>query len=288
MCHENEEPQPIVGANTVYEDDEGGFYSRSLSSDSLLASRERCSEVTAQRLTGECMKQDTPMSHSNEQPEQSDDDVLHGYMYRSPTARSFYGYDGSVSSYDGTDDQVLDRSLHQPNRTFKAREFVGPEERSRGKFLVNSNLEMQRQTRNASSILSGKEHYPKKYGKWNRDDFPESTRYDQPVRNWMRLERGEFPSRLPFYGRDFPAGYENDIPSSPGHPDYQHSSSFHSPDMPERHEQERIKLLKMLCELQDQINKKHNGRDPTRVGWKGSILQSPIIMKHLRRKFSMI
>ena len=269
MCHENEEPQPIVGANTVYEDDEGGFYSRSLSSDSLLASRERSSEVTAQRLTGECMKQDTPMSHSNEQPEQSDDDVLHGYMYRSPTARSFYGYDGSVSSYDGTDDQVLDRSLHQPNRTFKAREFVGPEERSRGKFLVNSNLEMQRQTRNASSILSGKEHYPKKYGKWNRDDFPESTRYDQPVRNWMRLERGEFPSRLPFYGRDFPAGYENDIPSSPGHPDYQHSSSFHSPDMPERHEQERIKLLKMLCELQDQINKKHNGRDPTRVGWKG-------------------
>ena len=294
-CHENEEPRPIVGTNSVDEDDEGGCHSRSLSSDSLLASREKNSEITVQRLTGECMKQGTPISCSNEKPEKSEDDVLHGfervrsvdtlestevvnpsselsdtlrYMYRSPTSRSFYGYDGSVSSYDGTDDQVLDQPRHQPNRTFKARKFVGPEERSRGNFLVNGNLEMQSQVRNPSSILSGKERYPERYSKWNRDDFLESTNYDQLVRNW-RSERGEFPSRSPFYGRDFPAGYENDDPLSPGHPNYQCSSSFHSPNKPEFHEHERIKLLKIMCELQDEIARTNNVGGPTRAGWKG-------------------
>ncbi|KAL5734515.1 hypothetical protein ACOSP7_032376 [Xanthoceras sorbifolium] len=167
------------------------------------------------------------------------------YMSKSPTTRSSHAYDGSVSSFDGTDDQVPDQHIHSYTSPRKFASSVVPEERSRrDKFLVNGIPEMRRQTKNLSSVLSDKSYYPMNHRKWDRDVLQGPTRHDHAVRNGTRFERNEFRSPASFYQRDYLAGYESGSAFS------QLDDEFHN----HASEQEKIRLLKMVYELQDQLN----------------------------------
>ncbi|KAK3230338.1 hypothetical protein Dsin_002219 [Dipteronia sinensis] len=169
------------------------------------------------------------------------------YMSKSPTIRSSHAYyDGSVSSFDGIDDQVPEQHV----KSYKNRnKFESSEEiRSRrDKFLVNVNPEMRRQTRNLSYAVDN-------HRQWVRDELlRESTRPGHAaVRNGTRFERDKFQDPVSFYQRDYlAAGYESGNASS------QLQDEFHN----HSGQQERIKLLKMVYELQDQLN---------RTGFRGS------------------
>ncbi|KAK2637232.1 hypothetical protein Ddye_032024 [Dipteronia dyeriana] len=141
------------------------------------------------------------------------------YMSKSPTIRSSHAYyDGSVSSFDDIDDQV-------PKQHVKS--YKNPETRH--------------QTRNLSYAVDNNRQ-------WVRDELlRESTRHGHAaVRNGTRFERDEFQDSASFYQRDYlAAGYESCSASSQLQDEFHNHSS----------QQERIKLLKMVYELQDQLSR---------------------------------
>ncbi|KAA8539710.1 hypothetical protein F0562_026402 [Nyssa sinensis] len=239
-CHEIEESSPVSG-----EDENFGtrFFFRSSSTEDLLATRPRDSTITAQRPFDESISSDNLTSPYNEQLEQSLKSVLHRSdrvssadtlentlvnpsselnvtvreMSKSPTTRSYYAYDGSVSSYDGTDDQVHDRHLRLSERKFYDAGFI----RTKGiprrdEFMVanmmNGDLKMKHQAGNSSSISSEKKHYAMKSRKWHRDELLEPTRHGHPVSWRMRLETDERLSRLPFHSRGSQSDSGNVLP----------------------------------------------------------------------------
>ncbi|KAI9157153.1 hypothetical protein LWI28_017627 [Acer negundo] len=163
------------------------------------------------------------------------------YMSKSPTISSSHAYyDGSVSSFDGIDDQVPKqhvKSYKNPNN-FVSSEEIRPR---RDKFLAKGNPETRRQTRNLSYAVDN-------HRQWVLDELlRESTRHDHAaVRNGTRFERDEFQDPASFYQRDYlAAGYESSSASS------QLQDEFHN----HSRQQERIKLLKMVSELQDQLKR---------------------------------
>ncbi|TXG49959.1 hypothetical protein EZV62_025834 [Acer yangbiense] len=163
------------------------------------------------------------------------------YMSKSPTISSSHAYyDGSVSSFDGIDDQVPEqhvKSYKNPNK-FVSSEEIRPR---RDKFLAKGNPETRHQTRNLSYAVDN-------HRQWVRDELlRESTRHvHAAVRNGTRFERDEFQDPASFYQRDYlAAGYESGSASS------QLQDEFHN----HSRQQERIKLLKMVYELQDQLQR---------------------------------
>uniref|UniRef100_A0A5B6ZZM0 C2H2-type domain-containing protein n=1 Tax=Davidia involucrata TaxID=16924 RepID=A0A5B6ZZM0_DAVIN len=298
-CHEIEEPSPVSGEDENFK---SRFIFKTSSADNLLAASPRDSTITSQRPLGESISSDNLTSPYNEQLEQFQKSVLHGLdrvssvdtlenapinpsseicvnhrdLLKSPTTRSNYAYDGSVSSYDGNDDQVQDRHLHLPERNFKVADFVSTKGiRRRDEYMVtdmmSGDLEMQHQARNSLSISSEKQHYAMKSSKWHQDQLLDPTRHRHPVRSRMRLETDEHLSKVPFYSRGSQADHGNGSPSSYRHNEFQCRSSLHSADKPEYPEQEKMELLRMVYELQDQLNRtyiskgKANGRFPAGV-----------------------
>ncbi|KAK9283945.1 hypothetical protein L1049_012202 [Liquidambar formosana] len=297
--HENDEFSQVARAYSEVDDNnECASNFKSSSTDNLAATRGKSPIFTAEWIVNENFTSDTPIPQSNE-VDKSQKSVLYGFDHLRSTdtlettepinpsselsgtlaARSSHAYDGSVSSYDGTDDQVPDRH-HLYKRTYKAADFVDTEERhKREKFPVNGmrrNSEVQPQARNSKSVSFDR----KRDSLWDSDEPLEPTRRGHPVRNRTRWERDEFPYRVPFCLRGPQAGYENGSPSSYGHDEFQRSSSFRSPDKTENREQEKIKLLRMVYELQDQLNRTRiaNGRVSSGVAQKEK--QIPVYYNH--------
>ncbi|KAK5770092.1 hypothetical protein PVK06_046242 [Gossypium arboreum] len=141
----------------------------------------------------------------------------------STATRTSHAYDGSMSSYDGMDDQFL-----VPVETLK-----------RDKMLANGLMTCN--ARNRSLNLSAKKRYgTTKSSKCHRDEALDPAMHQRLPRNQTKLVRDEYRSRIPFSQR----AYES---AGPSH------DEFH-----EYREHENMKLLRMVHELQDQISKTCN------------------------------
>ncbi|XWS74477.1 hypothetical protein CRYUN_Cryun01aG0001300 [Craigia yunnanensis] len=200
------------------------------------------------------------------------------YLSKSTTTRSSHAYDSSISSYDGMDDHFPDQQIHSLKNNYKAANYLVPEERHRrdklpAKGMIHGNSGMQYHARDFSSDLANKKHYATgKDSKWHRDELLEPVTH-RPIRNWPRLERDEYPSQIPFSQRASFRGYESAGPSRELQDEFPFESAFHPLEKAEYTEQENMKLLKMVYELQDQLSKTHhlngkpNGRTSTDVPW---------------------
>ncbi|KAK9186804.1 hypothetical protein WN944_018193 [Citrus x changshan-huyou] len=265
----NEMSSPHAGAKLAEDvNSQSNTTVRSSTTDNM-AGKENNSTVTSHKLAAESFSSDVLLSSPDEQPKQRQMNVNLSYERRdffspqsdvsskaeyykakSPRFRNSYEYDGSVSSYDGTDDQVPHQHVNLHENTFQVANSVTSEERCRrdklilGNSIMNGNSKMQH-PRNHSSASPDTRPYITDYRKWSGDELLGSTGHGLPVSNVTRLQDDEFASPLPFYQRRFPAGYESVSTSSP-----LQDESHHSPG-----EQEKIKLLKMVYELQDRINK---------------------------------
>lgn len=196
------------------------------------------------------------------------------FLSKSNTTRSSHFYDGSISSYDGMDDHFPDQQLHSFENSYKAANYLAPEGRHRrdklpAKGMVNGNSGMRVHARNFSSDLPNKNHYiTEKYSKWHRDVT------HRPPRNRPRPMRDEYASQIPFPQRASLHGYESAGPSRELHDEFPYDSTFNPHEKAEYTEQENMKLLRMVYELQDQISKtcnlngKPNGRTSTDVPWR--------------------
>ncbi|KAE8684972.1 Kinase interacting family protein, putative isoform 1 [Hibiscus syriacus] len=248
--------------------------------------------VTASAAAGEVMSSDNLFSSPNElmeQPQRSENRVFDhvsptesfetsdfvspcselsdpdlGYLSKSTTTRTSHAYDGSISSYDRMDDQFLDQQIHSFKNNYKAANYLVREERKRKDNLPAKGL-MNGNARNFSSDLSNKKPYSTaKYSKWHRDEAVEPVLHQRPPGSWTKLVRDEYPFRHPFSQRASLRGYENAGPSRGLHDEF-----------PEYSEQENMKMLRMVRELQDQISKtcnlngrKTRGRASIDVPWR--------------------
>ncbi|CAA3005357.1 Hypothetical predicted protein [Olea europaea subsp. europaea] len=136
-------------------------------------------------------------------------------MYKSPTIRSYYAYDGSVSSYDGTDDQIPNHILQPSRRKF---------------------------------------------------ELPETKIYDHTSENRTRFDKESF-SRSPFSPSDFMESHGNGKPLSYQHNLFEHHPNFYSPGEPSNSEPDKMDLLRMVYELEDQLNRMRFSSDMTNRGF---------------------
>ncbi|KAK6271575.1 hypothetical protein POUND7_008673 [Theobroma cacao] len=296
----NDKTSQLEGVNSELEtNDKSDSNIRGLSIDNPLATKEINLTVTACAAAGAVISSD-----NLEQPQKSEDrgfnrirssdtfesgdffspsSELSGhleYLSKSTTTRSSHAYDGSISSYDGMDDHFTDQQINSFKNNYKAANYLVPEDSRRrdklpAKGMMNGNYGMQDHARNFSSDLSNKRHYAtEKYRKWRRDELLEPEMHHHPPRNWQRLERDESPSQIPFSQRASLRGYESAGPSRQLHDESPFDSAFYPLEKAEYTEQENMKLLRMVYELQDQISKtchlngKPNGRTSTNVPWR--------------------
>ncbi|KAF5947742.1 hypothetical protein HYC85_013699 [Camellia sinensis] len=278
ICQEIEESSPMVGINTKCDENCKSLIVGSSGVENLLAASPRDSIIAAQRLSSESILTDNLMSPHSTQLEQLQKRVHDGFdrvtsidtsentalanpssefsdtlrdMCKSPTTSSYYPYDGSVSSFDETDDQVPIQHPQLSKRKFKEAEYFST------KAMPRRDPKMQHQAWNPTSISSEKKHYGMKESQWCRDELLEPSRHGYPVRSRMKFGMDERQSRVPFYSRGSPVDYENGSPSNYGQNEFQCSTSYHLPNKPENPKEENIKLLKIVFELQDQLNRTH-------------------------------
>ncbi|CAK8537762.1 unnamed protein product [Lathyrus sativus] len=146
-----------------------------------------------------------------------------GDLTKSPTTRSSHAYDGSVSSNDGLDERSLGQNLYS---------YEGGSRK--GKSVVNNMLYEDVQTQYQNEVM-------------------ETTRHDHAHR--MRTKKDEFPFKMPLHGNFSQSGYESGSPSNQIYDELYVSSSYVSPDSVEDPDQEKMKLLRMVYKLQDQLNR---------------------------------
>ncbi|KAK2430133.1 hypothetical protein P8452_43585 [Trifolium repens] len=155
-------------------------------------------------------------------------------LSKSPTTRSSHAYDGSVSSNDGIDERFLGQNLYS---------FEGVSGKGKGKGVVNSMLYEDVETQHQSNFPN------RKY----QNEVLETTRLDHAHR--MRTEKDEFPFKMPLHGSGSQSGYENGSPANQIYDELYLNSSYVSPDSVEDPDQEKMKLLRMVYKLQDQLNR---------------------------------
>ncbi|XAR71855.1 hypothetical protein NMG60_11018293 [Bertholletia excelsa] len=175
----------------------------------------------------------------------SEPDFLLRDMPKSPTTRNSYAYDGSVSSYDGTDDQIPDYYLHLHEGKFK-------------EMKPSCSRGMPRRDEAKNKIpfsYPEKKCYAMKEDVWLQNESPEPRRHGHPVQNTMKFEADEYPYQKPFYARGCPADYEIGNPPFYRRDEFTRSPSFLSPDRAEYLQKQKLELLKIFYELQDQLNR---------------------------------
>ncbi|KAK7275889.1 hypothetical protein RIF29_17015 [Crotalaria pallida] len=194
---------------------------------------------------------------------------------KSPTTRSSRAYEGSISSNDWVDERYPSQQLDSFENSYTVANGVSEGRSRKGKGLANSMLYGDLDTQHQSYVVNGKHHLLKdNLGIQNEVPLPETTRHGHP--HWMRTRREEFPSKIPFHRSGFQSGYESGSPSNQTHDDPYSSSSFLSPDFYEDPDQEKMKLLRMVYKLQDQLNRTRyanaetNGRLSTDISYKGN------------------
>ncbi|KAK7849758.1 hypothetical protein CFP56_002412 [Quercus suber] len=267
----NEEPSPIAQANSEVEANDEGLLSagaksqidikegdsnfRSLNTDTLVATNGSISIATNHTLARESISSDTFKAAEFVNPSS---ELSGGQrdLSKSPT-RSYYAYEGSVSSYDGVDDHLPERYIPSSGSAYKVSDFVPSEERhKKDKFQVNGMMNCSSYIEHEGEIHSSTKKHLANRSKWDQYELLEPIIDGHPVRNWRRRERDSHPSRVPFYQRGSLSGYKSGGPSHEVHNQFDHNTSFHSSGKSENLEQDRMKLLRMLSELQDELSKR--------------------------------
>lgn len=185
-----------------------------------------------------------------------------GKLSKSPTTRSSFAYDGSLSSHDGVDERVLKNAY-----------TIADGRTRKGKGLANSLSYGDPETQHQLHMPNEKHHVMKE-SRRNQNKVLETTRHGNP--HWMRTKRDEFPPRMPFHRSGSQSHYESGRPSNRMHDELYSSPSFLSHDPREDTDQEKMKLLRMIHKLQGQLNKTRymsgetNGRLSTGVSYKGN------------------
>lgn len=158
-----------------------------------------------------------------------------GELSYSPTTRSSHAYDGSVSSYDGMDEYPGYPHSNPLYNTNSVADDLSDERLRMAKIL-------------ADSMINGDS---KAHQHWNiSSDFPCENHHVMKVAG-----RKEFPSKKPFHYSGLQSVYDRGSPPSqlPDEP-YLSSTSLPS-DTCEDTDQEKIKLLRMIHILQDQLSR---------------------------------
>ncbi|KAK8519692.1 hypothetical protein V6N13_104812 [Hibiscus sabdariffa] len=186
---------------------------------------------------------------------------------------------GSPSSGLGaSDDRMNDHKLHSFKNSYeKASNYLLPEEMPRrdklpGKGKMYGSSGMQDPATIVSSDFSNKKHYAtQKYSMGHRDEplEPVMHHYRTP-RCSSRVDTDERPLHIPLPRKASLRGYESAGPSHESQDKFPSDSTFYPHEKIECTEQENMKLLRMLYELQDQITKTcHlNGRPSTDLPWR--------------------
>ncbi|KAI4306570.1 hypothetical protein L6164_029835 [Bauhinia variegata] len=206
-----------------------------------------------------------------------------GEVSKSPTTRSYHAYDGSISSYDGMDEGSPSQHLKPFDEPYTAANVVSEGRTRREKVLVNSmtyrDPETQEDSMNFTSDFPNRRHHVMEDTEKKKGKMPGTTRDNRHVLNRVRPERDYYPSRMPFHHGD-PQSYDGGSPSSQLLDEYYCSSSFLSPDVFEDPDPEKVKLLRMIYKLQDQldrtisVNGEIDGRRSIDVSCKGKYISA--------------
>ncbi|CAI9772153.1 unnamed protein product [Fraxinus pennsylvanica] len=192
--------------------------------------------------------------------------VKHVDMSKFPTTKSYYAYDTSLSSYDGTIDQIPNHVLHPHRRKFKEKISTSTAELHKKGGLNttntrNSESEMQYWAASYSSVLQGKQYHAMEgSNSWHHVELPETRRHCRKSGN-----------RLAFTSRDFQAAHRNGSPSSYQRSLLQNRQAYYSSDTPTYSETDKMDLLRTVCELKEQLNRMQyskltaNGRFPAGI-----------------------
>lgn len=152
-CNEIEELSQAAGSDTeMAENLKSRFIFKSLSPENLLDSRLKDSCISSHRSEDESGLSKNLTSLSTEKMKQPDNGILpcfervssvdtlqnmplvnssfelgvaHREMYKSPTARSYYAYDGSESSCNEINHKVPSLNFHFSRRNLKDKDFIG-------------------------------------------------------------------------------------------------------------------------------------------------------------------
>ncbi|CAA2986919.1 Hypothetical predicted protein [Olea europaea subsp. europaea] len=189
--------------------------------------------------------------------------LKHVDMSKYPATKSYYDYDASISSYDGTIDQVPNHVPHPHRRKFKEKISTSTAELHKEDGLNTTNTrssesEMQYWAASSSSVLQGKQYHAMEgSSSWHQVELPETRRYGRKSGN-----------RLAFPSRDFQADHRNGSLSSYQQSLLQNRRAYYSSDRPTYSETDKMDLLRTVCELKDQLNRMQfskpsaNGRFP--------------------------
>ncbi|XP_052172293.1 uncharacterized protein LOC127788221 [Diospyros lotus] len=273
----------------------------SLSEESVLASSPKGSNITARKPLSESILTDNHTSPCIEQLEQSQESgldrvssvdamenialaspssefsALLRHMPKSPTTKSYYAYDGSDSSYDGTDDH---HNRHISKRKLKEAVSTSSRTMPRRDEIMNKITSRYPEIQHRSSISSENKNYPVEGSKWSQDELLESRKCGHPVRSRKKYERDEWLPKGSFYSRSAQVGYENGSLSDYGQSEFQSITGFHSPSRSEYQEEEKLEqlkwvnkekmeLLKMVYELQDQLHRTRIVKEKTNERFPG-------------------
>ncbi|KAM5556900.1 serine-rich adhesin for platelets [Rosa sericea] len=174
---------------------------------------------------------------------------------KSPATRSHHAYDGSVSSYDDIDDQFYNHNVHTFQDAYKAPNLAQSEERyRRNKFLaesmVNRVSELPNQARSSWSSMSDKNGHAMKYRNRDQGELLPPRRPGHPSRDHARVQRDEYMASLQ---RGSLGGYGNGHFTNQMHNEFQSNSDYQS-EMSVSAEPDKLSLLRMVYELQNQVN----------------------------------
>ncbi|CAL0319608.1 unnamed protein product [Lupinus luteus] len=186
-----------------------------------------------------------------------------GESYKSRTTRRYCGYDGSVSVNDAKDKSFPIQHLDSFENTDMVANGVSEGRSRKGKGHVNSMSYGDHGTQNQPYLPNGK-HRVMEDRIRNQNKLLETEKHGHP--HWMRTKRDEFPSRIHFHQSGFQSHYVRGTRSK---------QMRDETDSGEDTEQEKMKLLRMVHKLQDQLNRtrsasqKTNGRLSTGLSYKG-------------------
>jgi len=183
-----------------------------------------------------------------------------GGLSKSSTTRSYHAYDGSVSSNDGVDEQFPNQYLDSVENTYAVANGVFEGGSRKGKGIVNSMLHGDPETLNRLYSREGRPSVPRD-SKRNINEVPETTRHDHA--HWMRTKRDEFPPRMPHHRSGSQSGYESGSTSNQMIDEFYCGSSYLSHDSFDDPDQEKMKLLRLVYKLQDQLNRTGYGSGET-------------------------
>lgn len=193
-------------------------------------------------------------------------------------AGNYYSYDGSVSSFDGYEDQIPGQVPKPPRRRFKHSEVTNSNglhrhEESRSKDFQTNKSDSRhqairgsrthgklsseseiRQAARKSLILDENSHYGMKHRQRKLDDLPESISYGHPGVGRSRGDKEDHAAGLSFIPR-YSSGQTNGAPLNYQHHVFQPYTGSFSPEVPSYAEPDKEQLLRMVHELKEELNR---------------------------------